>query len=170
MQCDAARHSSSISSQSRVIIDPIRSFFVQITLNELLGLGVYQLVLDSENPTGAQYLAFVSGRNPDGKYWCPDVSRNMDAIRSSVMNAGGNLLEIEVGEMAHWKDPRHPLRMDYRFTLKAIPTLMLWRPSNDKDERGELARLDTILSDRTMTQEALAAEIDKFVQNTRNLF
>lgn len=44
-----------------------------------------------------------------------------------VVQAGGTLLEVEVGPKVAWKAPDYPLRQDAELKLTCIPTLMRWQ-------------------------------------------
>lgn len=38
----------------------------------------------------------------------------------------GALLRAYVGDRSTWRNPQHPWRMDSRFKLKGVPTLIRW--------------------------------------------
>ncbi|KAL0463027.1 UNVERIFIED_CONTAM: Thioredoxin-like protein Clot, partial [Sesamum latifolium] len=45
------------------------------------------------------------------------------------------LLWAYVGDRPTWRNPQHPFRSDSRFSLKGVPTLILWEDGAVKGER-----------------------------------
>lgn len=64
-----------------------------------------------------------------------------------VQDAGGTLLEVEVGEKQVWKDPQHVFRQSGSLNLKCIPTVMRWC------NHGWKSRLDTELEEAKTGEE-----------------
>ncbi|KAK9674573.1 hypothetical protein RND81_12G241600 [Saponaria officinalis] len=60
--------------------------------------------------------------------WCPDCVRAEPVIYRKLEEAGEgvSLLRAYVGDKATWRNPQHPWRVDPRFHLTAVPTLLLW--------------------------------------------
>ncbi len=51
-----------------------------------------------------QYIVFTADPDPaTGQPWCPDCARALPAMRKLVKEAGGTLLEVEVGPREAWK-------------------------------------------------------------------
>ncbi|EFJ07219.1 hypothetical protein SELMODRAFT_134020 [Selaginella moellendorffii] len=78
---------------------------------------------------GAVLLLFLGDRIPSiGRSWCPDCVRAEPVIYKEVESAGHKvtLVRVNVGDKPTWRDPAHPLRIDPRFRLTGVPTLIRW--------------------------------------------
>jgi len=94
------------------------------------------------------YVLFTADPDETGKPWCPDCARMIEGARRRVRDAGGTLLEVEVGQRQVWKDQSHPFRTDPSLRVTGIPTLMRW----DQDGCGR--RLDAELEVAQTAKEA----------------
>ncbi|KAL3144229.1 hypothetical protein ABBQ32_004009 [Trebouxia sp. C0010 RCD-2024] len=59
-----------------------------------------------------------------GQPWCPDCARALPGVLRQVTEAGGTLLEVEVGPRQVWKAADHPFRRDKHIQLTGIPSLV----------------------------------------------
>jgi len=118
---------------------------------------------------GPQYILFTSDPDPEkgGEPWCPDCARCISAAREVVRDAGGTLLEVNVGPRPEWKDPDHPLRHDRTFKVGGIPTLVRWG-ARKEGGGAELARLSDVLEKAADPAEARRI-LQDFVGETRDL-
>lgn len=62
------------------------------------------------------------------------------------------LLKAYVGDRPTWRNPQHPWRVDSRFKLRGVPTLIRWEDGSIKarleDHEAHLERkIDTLLSE-----------------------
>ncbi|KAI5055053.1 hypothetical protein GOP47_0030198 [Adiantum capillus-veneris] len=79
---------------------------------------------------GPLFLLFLANRDPTlGRSWCPDCVRAEPVIYKTFENFDKKvtLLRAYVGDRATWRNPAHPWRVDKRFGLKGVPTLILWK-------------------------------------------
>uniref|UniRef100_A0A0C9SB29 Thioredoxin-like protein Clot n=1 Tax=Wollemia nobilis TaxID=56998 RepID=A0A0C9SB29_9CONI len=75
-------------------------------------------------------LLFLADKDPSsGLSWCPDCVRAEPVIYKTLEKSGKNvtLLRGFAGDRPTWRNPSHPWRMDERFKLKGLPTLIRWK-------------------------------------------
>ncbi|GAV85700.1 DUF953 domain-containing protein [Cephalotus follicularis] len=60
--------------------------------------------------------------------WCPDCVRAEPIIYKKLEASPDDiaLLRAYVGDKPTWRTPRHPWRVDSRFKLTGVPTLVRW--------------------------------------------
>lgn len=74
-------------------------------------------------------LLFLADRDPSSSLtWCPDCNVAEPVIYEKLEALGKDvlLLRAYVGDKPTWRDPAHPWRVDPRFRLRGVPTLMRW--------------------------------------------
>ncbi|CAN6178271.1 unnamed protein product [Urochloa humidicola] len=76
-------------------------------------------------------LLFLADREPGSSLtWCPDCNVAEPVIyeRMEEVLKGKDavLLRAYVGDKPTWRDRAHPWRVDPRFELKGVPTLIRW--------------------------------------------
>ncbi|KAH7862882.1 hypothetical protein Vadar_010607 [Vaccinium darrowii] len=69
--------------------------------------------------------------------WCPDCVRAEPVIYEKLKASSDDvaLLRAYVGDRPTWRNPHHPWRVDSRFKLKGVPTLVRWE---DETVKGRL--------------------------------
>ncbi|KAI6675830.1 hypothetical protein NL676_036626 [Syzygium grande] len=84
----------------------------------------------SEAPThNTNLILFLADKDPSTSLsWCPDCVRAEPVIYKKLEASSDNvaLLRAYVGDRPTWRNPQHPWRVDPRFKLTGVPTLMLW--------------------------------------------
>ncbi|KAF9665413.1 hypothetical protein SADUNF_Sadunf16G0120000 [Salix dunnii] len=74
-------------------------------------------------------ILFLADNDPSTKLsWCPDcvraepvILKKLEALPDDVA-----LLRAYVGDRPTWRNPQHPWRVDSRFKLTGVPTLISW--------------------------------------------
>ncbi|XP_059432058.1 thioredoxin-like protein Clot [Corylus avellana] len=94
----------------------------------------------SEAPQNkANLILFLADKDPSTSLsWCPDCVRAEPVIYKKLEATADDvvLLRAFVGDRPTWRNPQHPWRVDSRFKLTGVPTLVRWE--NDTI-RGRLA-------------------------------
>ncbi|KAH7302335.1 hypothetical protein KP509_23G067900 [Ceratopteris richardii] len=93
--------------------------------------------------SGPLFLLFLANRDPAiGHSWCPDCVRAEPVIYKTLDNSNKQttLLRAYVGDRPTWRNPAHPWRLDKRFGLKGVPTLIRQRKKKMKGERGGILK------------------------------
>lgn len=80
-------------------------------------------------------ILFLADNDPSTNLsWCPDcvraepvILKKLEALPDDVA-----LLRAYVGDRPTWRNPQHPWRVDSRFKLKGVPTLISWENDADK--------------------------------------
>ncbi|XP_011651794.1 thioredoxin-like protein Clot isoform X2 [Cucumis sativus] len=89
----------------------------------------------SELPNNkANFILFLADKDPStSRSWCPDCVRAEPVIYKKLEAASDDiaLLRAYVGDRPTWRNPQHPWRVDPRFKLTGVPTLVRWE-ENDK--------------------------------------
>ncbi|XP_058071124.1 thioredoxin-like protein Clot [Magnolia sinica] len=84
----------------------------------------------SEAPKNqANLLLFLADKDPSTSLsWCPDCVRAEPIIYKKLEASSGDvaLLRAFVGDRPTWRNPNHPWRVDPRFKLTGVPTLIRW--------------------------------------------
>lgn len=84
-----------------------------------------------------RYVIFIADPNPEtGESWCGDTNRALPVARKLVREAGGTLLEVQVGSRPEWKDPQHPFRHRPELQLTCVPTMIRWSDSGPAERIG----------------------------------
>ncbi|KAL4198194.1 hypothetical protein AMTRI_Chr03g44700 [Amborella trichopoda] len=93
----------------------------------------------SETPSNhISLILFLADKNPSSNLsWCPDCNRAEPVIYQKVADCNRDvaLLRAFAGDRATWRKADHPWRVDQRFRLSGVPTLVRWV---DGDIRGRL--------------------------------
>ncbi|XP_020592788.1 thioredoxin-like protein Clot [Phalaenopsis equestris] len=74
-------------------------------------------------------LLFLADKDPSTKLsWCPDCNVAEPVIDDMLAATASDIsiLKTFVGDRATWKNPIHPWRVDPRFKLRGVPTLIRW--------------------------------------------
>lgn len=77
----------------------------------------------------ANLILFLADNDPATSLsWCPDCVRAEPMIYKKLEECGEDvaLLRAYVGDRPTWRTPQHPWRIDSRFQLKGVPTLIRW--------------------------------------------
>ncbi|OVA06655.1 Protein of unknown function DUF953 [Macleaya cordata] len=77
----------------------------------------------------ANFILFLADKEPSTSLsWCPDCVRAEPVIYKKLEGSSGDvaLLRAYVGDRPTWRTPNHPWRIDSRFNLKGVPTLVRW--------------------------------------------
>ncbi|XP_010265834.1 PREDICTED: thioredoxin-like protein Clot [Nelumbo nucifera] len=77
----------------------------------------------------ANLILFLADKDPSTSLsWCPDCVRAEPVIYKKLEASSANvaLLRGFVGDRPTWRNPNHPWRVDSRFKLKGVPTLVSW--------------------------------------------
>ncbi|VFQ75896.1 unnamed protein product [Cuscuta campestris] len=88
----------------------------------------------------ANFILFLADVDPATKLsWCPDCVRAEPVIYKKLEEFSGDvaLLRAYVGDRPTWRNPQHPWRVDPKFQLKGVPTLILWEGDEGKRRRLE---------------------------------
>ncbi|KAF3449991.1 hypothetical protein FNV43_RR06070 [Rhamnella rubrinervis] len=84
----------------------------------------------SEAPNNkANLILFLADKDPSTSLsWCPDCVRAEPVIYKTLESASEDiaLLRAYVGDRPTWRNPQHPWRVDSRFKLTGVPTLVRW--------------------------------------------
>ncbi|CAN8238256.1 unnamed protein product [Cochlearia groenlandica] len=80
-------------------------------------------------------ILFLANDDPaTNRSWCPDCVRAEPVIYKTILDKeeeSSELKEINVirayaGDRTTWRNPMHPWRVDPRFKLRGVPTLVRW--------------------------------------------
>ncbi|XP_061997825.1 thioredoxin-like protein Clot [Rosa rugosa] len=77
----------------------------------------------------ANLILFLADKDPATSLsWCPDCVRAEPVIYKKLEAAPGDvaLLRAYVGDRPTWRTPQHPWRVDSRFKVTGVPTLIRW--------------------------------------------
>ncbi|KXZ41878.1 hypothetical protein GPECTOR_254g638 [Gonium pectorale] len=83
----------------------------------------------------------------------------MPIIRQVVLNAGGSLLEVSVGDRSDWANRQHPVRVDPQCPVHFVPTLYFWTTEGCGSSIANPLNSDE-------TEESLRLMVAKFVKQT----
>lgn len=74
-------------------------------------------------------ILFLADKDPSTSLsWCPDCVKAEPVIYKMLEAAAGDvaLLRAYVGDRPTWRTPKHPWRVDSRFKITGVPTLVRW--------------------------------------------
>ncbi|KAI9168783.1 hypothetical protein LWI28_001868 [Acer negundo] len=77
----------------------------------------------------ANFILFLADKDPSTSLsWCPDCVRAEPVIYKTLEASADDiaLLQAYVGDRATWRNPHHPWRVDSKFKLTGVPTLIRW--------------------------------------------
>ena len=110
----------------------------------------------SEAPQNkANLILFLADNDPATSLsWCPDCVRAEPVIYKKLEASPDDiaLLRAYVGDRPTWRNPQHPWRVDPRFKLTGVPTLIRWENNTVK---GRLEDHEAHLENKS---EALVAD------------
>ncbi|KAK3009879.1 hypothetical protein RJ639_011223 [Escallonia herrerae] len=90
----------------------------------------------SEAPNNkANLILFLADIDPSTSLsWCPDCVRAEPVIYKKLEASSDDvaLLRAYVGDRPTWRNPQHPWRVDSKFKLKGVPTLIRWENDSVK--------------------------------------
>ncbi|THG22600.1 thioredoxin-like protein Clot [Camellia sinensis] len=102
----------------------------------------------------ANLILFLADKDPSTSLsWCPDcvraepvIYKKLEAVPDDVA-----LLQAYVGDRPTWRNPQHPWRVDLRFKLTGVPTLIRWEDDAVKgrleDHEAHLEhKIDTLVA------------------------
>ncbi|WCJ18981.1 Thioredoxin-like protein Clot [Euphorbia peplus] len=75
-------------------------------------------------------ILFLADKDPSTNLsWCPDCVRAEPVIYKKLEASADEivLLRAYVGDRPTWRNPQNPLRIDSRFKLTGVPTLISWK-------------------------------------------
>ncbi|KAK6928668.1 Thioredoxin domain-containing protein 17-like domain [Dillenia turbinata] len=111
----------------------------------------------SEAPKNrANLILFLADKDPSTSLsWCPDCVRAEPVIYKKLEASPHEigLLRAYVGDRPTWRNPAHPWRIDSRFKLKGVPTLIRWENEEVKgrleDHEAHLEhKIDALVADK----------------------
>lgn len=91
--------------------------------------GHFERLFAGDDGGKLKLLLFLADREPSSSLtWCPDCNVAEPVIYDKLESLGKDvvLLRAFVGDKPTWRDPAHPWRVDPRFALKGVPTLVRW--------------------------------------------
>ncbi|XP_021280246.1 thioredoxin-like protein Clot [Herrania umbratica] len=104
----------------------------------------------------ANLILFLADKDPSTSLsWCPDCVRAEPFIYKKLEASADDVavLRAYVGDRPTWRNPQHPWRLDSRFKLTGVPTLVRWDWENDaikarlEDHEAHLGhKIDALLS------------------------
>ncbi|KAM1229273.1 hypothetical protein PS2_039333 [Malus domestica] len=77
----------------------------------------------------ANFILFLADKDPSTSLsWCPDCVRAEPVIYKKLEATPDDvaLLRAYVGDRPTWRNAHHPWRVDSRFKLTGVPTLIRW--------------------------------------------
>ncbi|KAJ4711673.1 Thioredoxin-like protein Clot [Melia azedarach] len=102
----------------------------------------------------ANFILFLADKDPSTSLsWCPDCVRAEPVIYKTLEALADDiaLLKAYVGDRSTWRNAQHPWRVDSRFKLRGVPTLIRWENDTIKgrleDHEAHLEnKIKTLLS------------------------
>ncbi|PHT35424.1 Thioredoxin-like protein Clot [Capsicum baccatum] len=91
--------------------------------------GVFEKFRAESPKNKANFVLFLADADPSTNVsWCPDCVRAEPVIYKKLEASSDDiaLLRAYVGDRPTWRTPQHPWRVDGRFSLKGVPTLIRW--------------------------------------------
>ncbi|KAL1300259.1 hypothetical protein HN51_044943 [Arachis hypogaea] len=118
--------------------------------------GVFEKFRSETSNNKANLILFLADKDPATSLsWCPDCVRAEPVIYKRLEASPDNIgiLKAYVGDRPTWRNPQHPWRVDSRFKLTGVPTLIRWE--NDvvkgrlEDHEAHLEnKIEALLSDK----------------------
>ncbi|KAI3898068.1 hypothetical protein MKX03_002139 [Papaver bracteatum] len=101
-----------------------------------------------------KFILFLADIDPSTSVsWCPDCVRAEPVIYKKLEESSSDvlLLRAYVGDRPTWRTPNHPWRIDSRFNLKGVPTLVRWENGSvqgrlEDHEAHVPTKIETLLS------------------------
>lgn len=76
--------------------------------------------------TGTIFILFSGSLDQNGVSWCPDCAKADPVIERNMDKApeDSTFIHCHVGPREYWKDPNNEFRIDPKFFVKCVPTLL----------------------------------------------
>ncbi|KDP43426.1 hypothetical protein JCGZ_16713 [Jatropha curcas] len=90
---------------------------------------VFEMFRSEAPKNKANLILFLADKDPSTNLsWCPDCVRAEPVIYKKLEASSDDiaLLRAYVGDRPTWRNPQHPWRVDSRFKLTGVPTLVSW--------------------------------------------
>nr|AFK40345.1 unknown [Lotus japonicus] len=116
--------------------------------------GVFDKFRSEASQNKANLILFLADKDPATSLsWCPDCVRAEPVIYKKLEASPDDiaLIRAYVGDRPTWRNPHHPWRVDPKFKLTGVPTLIRWE--ND-EVKGRLEDYEAHLENKI---EALVA-------------
>ncbi|CAH2046710.1 unnamed protein product [Thlaspi arvense] len=84
---------------------------------------------DESNRNKINFILFLANDDPTtNRSWCPDCVRAEPVIYKTLEESAEevNLIRAYAGDRPTWRNPVHLWRVDPRFKLTGVPTLVRW--------------------------------------------
>nr|AFK40851.1 unknown [Lotus japonicus] len=117
--------------------------------------GVFDNFRSEASQNKANLILFLADKDPATSLsWCPDCVRAEPVIYKKLEASPDDiaLIRAYVGDRPTWRNPHHPWRVDPKFKLTGVPTLIRWE--ND-EVKGRLEDYEAHLENKI---EALVAD------------
>ncbi|KAK7322629.1 hypothetical protein VNO77_26018 [Canavalia gladiata] len=91
--------------------------------------GIFEKFRSEAPQNKANLVLFLADIDPATSLsWCPDCVRAEPVIYKKLEASSEDivLLRAYVGDRPTWRNPAHPWRVDPRFKLTGVPTLIQW--------------------------------------------
>ncbi|XP_061356837.1 thioredoxin-like protein Clot [Gastrolobium bilobum] len=91
--------------------------------------GVFEKFRSEGHQNKANLILFLADKDPATSLsWCPDCVRAEPVIYKKLEASPDDiaLLRAYVGDRPTWRNPQHPWRVEPRFNLTGVPTLIRW--------------------------------------------
>ncbi|GLT60033.1 hypothetical protein SLA2020_328220 [Shorea laevis] len=96
---------------------------------------VFEKFRSEASKNKANLILFLADKDPSTSLsWCPDCVRAEPVIYKKLEASSDDvaLLRAYVGDRPTWRNPNHPWRVDPRFKLTGVPTLISWENDTSK--------------------------------------
>ncbi|KAJ9174438.1 hypothetical protein P3X46_013081 [Hevea brasiliensis] len=118
--------------------------------------GVFEKFRSEAPKNKANLILFLADKDPSTNLsWCPDCVRAEPVIYKKLEASSDDiaLLRAYVGDRTTWRNPQHPCRVDSRFKLTGVPTLVSWENDAIKgrleDNEADLEhKIDALVSSK----------------------
>ncbi|WVZ00266.1 hypothetical protein V8G54_026335 [Vigna mungo] len=91
--------------------------------------GVFEKFRSEAAENKANLILFLADKDPATSLsWCPDCVRAEPVIYKKLEASSDDiaLLRAYVGDRPTWRNPKHPWRVEPKFKLTGVPTLIRW--------------------------------------------
>ncbi|KAK7334778.1 hypothetical protein VNO80_26541 [Phaseolus coccineus] len=118
--------------------------------------GVFEKFRSEAAKNKANLILFLADKDPATSLsWCPDCVRAEPAIYKKLEASSDDiaLLRAYVGDRPTWRNPQHPWRVDPRFKITGVPTLIRWEKDTVKgrleDHESHVeSKIEALLADK----------------------
>ncbi|KAK7301420.1 hypothetical protein RJT34_12284 [Clitoria ternatea] len=118
--------------------------------------GVFDKFRSEASQNKANLILFLADKDPSTSLsWCPDCVRAEPVIYKKLEASSDDiaLLRAYVGDRPTWRNPQHPWRVEPRFKLTGVPTLIRWENDEVKgrleDHEAHLEnKIDALVADK----------------------